>query len=882
MSFTAGTRLGVYEIVSALGAGGMGEVYKARDTRLDRHVAIKVLAPALASDPAFRSRFETEARLIAGLSHPNICALHDVGLQDGISYLVLEHLEGQTLADRLAHGALPLPQALEIARQVADGLTAAHKRRVVHRDLKPGNIFLTKAGAKLLDFGLAKAAVSTTSPSDITAAPTAAVGLTKQGTILGTFQYMSPEQLEGHDADERSDIWGFGCVLYEMLTGTKAFEGRSQASLIAAILERHPPAASELQSLSPPSLDRLVMKCLAKDPEDRWQTARDLLDELRWIEAQSTGMRQTGSTIAARPAAAGRRSPWRAIGLVATGALTGAAVVWAFAAGRAVTDLPGRRITLSIVVPRENPFSGGAVPALSPDGRTLAYVAGADGKRSIWIRDLDSVTPRELAGTNDAQYPFWSADSRFLAFRSGATLKRVAAAGGSTQTIGDASNGFMGTWGVGDIILYSRFTSGLSRIAAVGGERVMLTTPDESAGEISHRYPWFLPDGRHFLYLSLNRDEDKSAVYVANLDAPRSGRKLFPAQSNVAYANGHILFVRNGTLMAQPFDVDSLNLSGAVFPVAEGVDSGGNTGMNLYTLSQTGVLAYASGVRDDLKLTWLDSSGRAVGSVGTPGYIREFGVSPDGDQVAVARRDSRTGLSDIWIHDAKGVTASRITFNSRDNRRPVWSPDGTRVAYSSVRTGAAEIFVRPARTSGAEAAVPAAMRGMIPEAWSTTGHLITALQSASSNWDVWVIPTASSATPLRLTSTNAPERYPRVSPDGRWVAYSALVDVESEVYVNAVKPNSERLQVTASGGQRPVWSADGRRLFFHANDTVMSVDVTAAGESLQFGQPRPLFALRLPSGGEFDVAPGDRFLAPLPAQQSDTVLTVVSNWLARD
>jgi prepilin-type processing-associated H-X9-DG protein len=610
------------------------------------------------------------------------------------------------------------------------------------------------------------------------------------------------------------------------------------------------------------------------------QTARDLLDELRWIAQSARAVPVVATGLAASGRFRDRSRLW-SVGLVAAGAAAGGLAVWLLTAARFAPDRPVRKVTLSAVIPRENLFVGTTVPALSPDGRMLAYVAGGDGKRSIWVRDLGSLATRELTGTGEAQYLFWSHDSRFIAFRSGATLKRVAAAGGTPQSIGDATNGYMGTWGTRDVIVYSSFTTGLFRIAAVGGERLPLTTPNESAGEISHRYPWFLPDGHRFLYLVMNRDASKSAVYVADLEAPDSGQRLFAAQSNVAYADGHILFARAGVLMAQPFDADALRLTGDAFPVAERIDAGGNTGMNLFTVSDTGVLAYLSGSPDDLQLTWLDSSGRVVGTVGKPGSILEFNVSADSRSVAFAQRDGRTRLSDIWIQDSAGDAPRRITFNSRDNRRPVWSSDGRRIAYSSVRAGTAEIVVRGTESGSPETKITGAAPGMLPEAWSA-GHLIAGLQSASNNWDVWTIPTASREMPFLIASTVAPERFPRLSPDGRWVAYQALIDVVSEIYVNPVRLNSERQQVTAAGGQRPAWSPDGRRLFFHANDTLMAVDVTVAGDSLRFGPAKPLFALRLPAGAEFEPATGDRFLVPLPVVQGDVALTVVSNWLARD
>ncbi|HEY3124597.1 MAG TPA: protein kinase, partial [Thermoanaerobaculia bacterium] len=554
MTLASGSRLGPYELVSAVGAGGMGEVYKARDTRLERTVAVKVLPPHLSASPEARQRFEREAKTISQLSHPHICALYDVGNQDGVEYLVMEYLEGETLAERLVKGPLPSDQTLRHGIEIADALDKAHRQGIVHRDLKPGNVMLTKSGVKLLDFGLAKAVQPVSSASALTSLPTEGPALTAEGTILGTFQYMAPEQLEGREADARTDIFAFGAVLYEMATGQKAFSGRSRASLIGAILKDEPPPISTIQAMAPPTLDRVVRTCLAKDPEDRWQTARDVVLELRWIAEGS----QTGIAL---PAIAARRSRERVAWILAA----------LFGIGLALT-LPlsllrrprgsgeGRALKLSVLPPEKAAFVPGMI-ALSPDGSRLAFVAGgAEGKNLLWVRPLDSLEARPLPATEGAYAPFWSPDSRFLAFFAEGKLKKIEASGGPPQLLYTLMSpvGRGGTWNREGVILFAPSPGGpLFRIPDAGGAASPVTKFDDTRQENSHRWPVFLPDGRHFLYFARSRQKENRAIFVGSLDSKET-RFLMNGTSNVLFApgssggsEGHLLFERDGLLVAR-------------------------------------------------------------------------------------------------------------------------------------------------------------------------------------------------------------------------------------------------------------------------------------------------------------------------------------------
>ncbi len=932
MALSAGTRLGPYEITAQIGVGGMGEVYKARDTRLDRTVAIKILPEALAADPQFRERFDREARAISRLDHPHICALYDVGEQSGTAYLVMQYLEGETLANRLAKGAMPLDQAIKTAIEVASALDKAHRAGIVHRDLKPGNIMLTKTGAKLLDFGLAKTgpaqaghyvqmdavvrSVRLQADLEATNVPTVPPPLTVQGTILGTYQYLAPEQLEGQDADARSDIFSFGAVIYEMLTRKKAFEGKSQASLISAVMSSEPAPISALQPLAPPAMDRLVHTCLAKDPDDRWQSAGDLLRELKWAAAAAPELRSAAPVAARRTLR--ERVAWSvaAVGILAA---LGAGVV-AYRQ-RAPADAPTYRTT--ILPPDEATFSSAGTPApadrfaLSPDGRRLAFVArGADTRIQIWVRPLDALTAQPLAGTDGASFPFWSPDSRFIAFYAQGKLKKVDAAGGPPVALTDAlpagggSGG--GTWNRDDVILFSpRGVAGLYRVSASGGASSPVTMLDAASGERGHLYPVFLPDGRHFLYVSRGTATSPTTVggvYVGALDSTER-KQILTGGANTTYARGALLFLRDATLMAQRFDVERLELAGNPVPLAEGVDIGGLTGaFGAFAASETGLLAYQTRGGDvRSQLSWFDRSGKLLDTVGDPADQMFLELSPSGTRLAVSVLDPATNARDIWIHDlARDNLRTRFTFDPSDELDAIWSPDGSRLIFNSARKGTQDLYLKASTGAGAEDTILAdSTNNKYPRSWSPDGrfllYYIGNANSPTGN-DLWVLPLSGDRKPIPVLQAPFNQANGRISADGRWIAYQSNESGRLEVYVmplagatagaaRAADSAGGKWQVSSTGGTDPRWRRDGRELFYlSADNTLMAATVNSQGSAFEVDAVRPLFEVRprLASylgygvGSNYDVSPdGQRFLVNAAvAGQTTAPITLVVNWMA--
>ncbi|MDQ6759784.1 MAG: protein kinase, partial [Acidobacteriota bacterium] len=787
MLLSPGTRVGPYEILAPIGAGGMGEVYRARDTRLDRLVAIKV------SHEQFSARFEQEARAVAALNHSNICTLHDVGP----NYLVMEYLEGDTLAARITQirtkGPLPLDYALSLGIQIADALDAAHRKGVVHRDLKPANVMLTKSGTKLLDFGLARMRrAGTSAAEDVTRA------ITTPGTILGTFQYMAPEQLEAKDADARSDIFAFGAVLYEILTGRKAFEGKSQASLISAIMSSEPAALATLQPLTPAPLDRVVRKCLAKDPDKRWQSAGDLADELRWV-AEGASRAQTPVRLPHH-----RILPW-----VAAAALLLMTLALGVVAYRD-SQQPPRLLKFFVLLPEKSTLAEGCHPAVSPDGRSLAVAINMAGQRVLWVRALDSLSGRTLPETEGADYPFWSQDSRFLAFFAGGKLKRMDVAGGPALALCDARNGYGGSWSKKDVIVFAPApSSGLFRVPAAGGTPVAVTALDRGSGTIAHRAPWFLPDGHHFLYTARNLDSEKTKVHIADLDSTTQ-REVLVVNSNAVYAPpGYLLFRRGRTLMAQTFDSSSARTTGDPVALAEQVDGVSLNSLGLFSASPNAVLAYVSGAEAEVKLTWYDRRGNVTGTVGALGLLSFPTISPDGATVAVNRQDAQTGFSDIWLHDLARGTATRFTFGPRDNRFPVWSPDGRQIAFASNRDGGSDIYQKS--IGGAQEERLDKDAG-VPEDWSRDGRFLIEGRSSDpkTGFDIWALPLFGDRRPLPYLRTAFSEGFAKLSPDGRRLAYVSNESKRFEIYVQTFPALGGKRQISTNGGSLPTWSRDGK------------------------------------------------------------------------
>jgi Tol biopolymer transport system component/predicted Ser/Thr protein kinase len=906
VTLSPGSRLGPYEVLSALGAGGMGEVYKARDTRLDRTVAVKVLPTHLSSSAEVRQRFEREAKTISQLSHPHICALYDVGNQDGVEYLVMEYLEGETLADRLVKGPLPMDQTLRYGIEIADALDKAHRQGIVHRDLKPGNVMLTKSGVKLLDFGLAKAVAPASPASTLTSLPTMAAGrsLTQEGTILGTLQYMAPEQLEGKEADARTDIFAFGTVLYEMATGRKAFSGASQASLIAAILEREPAPVSTIQPMTPPALDRVVKTCLAKDPEERWQSAGDLMRELRWI-AGGESAKDTRAPM--RLTDIRRQAPWAAAAVLLFSTLVLATLHFGglrFFGDIEVPDQGAARFALHA----PGTASSIATPVVSPDGRRIAFAASAENRTILWVRALDSLVAQPLVGTEGVSQnapPFWSPDGRFLAFFAGGKLKKIDLFGGTVVVLADAPEGRGGSWsaGGGGVLFAPATTGPLLRLPAEGGSPSPATTLEKSRREFSHRFPSFFPDGRRFFYWveAGHSLEDALAgraereIQVGSLDAKGVlARFRLGTDSSVAFAPpGHLLFVRQHLLFAQPFDERSLRLHGEARTVTEDVATSTGSGMPYgapgFSVSRNGVLAYRTADRFESRLSWFDRSGRRLGFVGSPGFYQNHRLSPDGTRVAAARLDPQRETSDIWILETARDSSLRLTFDPSDDSMPVWSPDGSLIAFDSARKPNG-IYRKPSSGAGSEELI-SQEKLRFPLDWSGDGQsLIFQFSFPATRGNIGLLPLSGNGKPRELIASTADEVQAQLSPDGHWIAYCSDESGQYEVYVRPFPSSEGRWQVSAAGGYEPRWRRDGKEIFYLAADRkLMAVPVHGAGSTFQMGAVSALFEAPVrgflqgwENSNRFDVTTdGERFLINVPTESVATApIVTVLNWTA--
>ena len=837
MSLAPGTRLGPYEILAPIGAGGMGEVYKARDTRLERAVAIKVLPRHLSANEEVRQRFEREAKTISQLSHPHICALYDVGSHEGTEYLVMELLEGEALSDRLAKGALSLEQTLRYGVEIADALDKAHRQGIVHRDLKPANVMITKSGVKLLDFGLAKMIVPS-SPRELTSFPTQA-NLTQEGTILGTFQYMAPEQLEGGNTDARTDIFAFGAVLYEMATGKKAFTAHSQASLIAAILERDPPPVSTVQPIAPPGLDRVVRRCLAKDPERRWQSARDVALELSEI----------GSGAAAPVVGAAEPLPRRgAAGWVAAALLLLALLAVLFGPWRRRSpQAASTSVRFTIPPPAGSTLQG--MLALAPDGTRLAFVATtADGRDRLLVRPLDSLETRSLEGTDGAEFPFWSPDGRSLAFFADGKLKRIAPDGGGPRTLCDAAAPRGGAWGADGRIVFSANVGGsIDLVPDTGGQPRPLPQLTSVNGEV-YRWPSFLPDGRHFLYYVAYGDPKVTGVYVGSVDSSETRRIIPDADAAAVYAaSGHLLYRSGDRLMSRPFDVREMRPTGEASPVVEDVWWDGiSTLATAFTVSSNGVLAYQTGGLSESQLLLYDRTGKELGPIGAPAAHFEPMFSPDGRSVLVSRGvKQRTWQSETWLADVGRGTMTRLATDPGVNSvTALWSPDGRRVAFAAPPHG--DVFVRDIQSSEKPKLLFQLPAFSPLDDWSRDGRYIfyDAIDWKTFHSDVGVRDLElKTSRPLIATSAN--ESTAALSPDGRWIAYLSDESGANEISVQSFPAGSDRQQVSVGGGTQPRWRRDGRELFYVSSDRkVMSVDIHA-GERLEAGTPHALFQTRI-------------------------------------
>ena len=882
MPLVPGTRLGPYEVLGPLGAGGMGEVYRARDTRLDRTVALKVLPSAIAADPILRQRLEREARAISTLDHPHICSLYDVGHDNGVDFLVMQYLEGETLAERLLHGPLSIELTLRYAIEIATALDAAHRQGIIHRDLKPANIMLTKSGAKLLDFGVAKVNARDGSIDDGLTRDS----LTREGTILGTVAYMSPEQLQGAEADARSDIFGFGAVVYEMLTGRRAVDGPSPADLIAAILQTDPQPISTLQPKTPPLLEWVVQGCLKKDPNERWQAAHDVRLLLNRVGHKAVTDGDAGATTAGRTR---ERLAWT----LATAAILGMLALGYMWSGRSSdTGLPVR---FHVAPPDKGAFVGpiATVPvaqlALSPDGRQLTFVASTAGSPGeLWIRDLDAVAARPLAGTTDAAYPFWSPDSQSIGFFAQGKLKKVAVSGGAPQVLCDAPNPRGGTWNRDGVIVFSFSNSAeLNRVSASGGTRTPVTKLEPSRQEVSHRWPQFLPDNQHIIYRVRSVDRQHEGIYVTSLEPGPSRRLLDSAWSAAYAAPGYLLFLTEGTLMAQRFDATNLRLEGEPSRIADGV-GGSTTDYAAFSVSDTGVLAHGGRTTLPTQLVWFDRNGRNMGSVTPPGEYASFSLSRDQRRLAFALVDPERYQTDIWLMDLARGTSSRFTAAAGLDTHPVWSPGDSRIVFRSQRAGVLDLFEKNSNGAHAEEKLPTPGWDKVPTDWSADGRFIVYHQqadAAESRYDLWVVPMRERKS-VPFLQTEFTEMQGSLSPNGRFIAYTSDQSGRFEVYAQTFADQTGRWQISANGGSEPTWRRDGKELFYMAADRqLMSVQVDTNG-TFDAGVPRALFGTRIPAlstpyrTNYVPAADGQRFLLNTIVEgTSAPPITVVLDWM---
>lgn len=885
MPLTAGTRLGPYEVQSLIGAGGMGEVYRAKDTRLERSVAIKILPPHIGERAEIRQRFEREAKTVSSLQHPHICALYDIGAQDGLSYIVMELLEGEPLDKRIARGPIPPSDAIAIAIEIADALDQAHSHGMVHRDLKPANVMVTPSGAKLLDFGLATDAFPRASAVAEGAAATRTIRLTTEGTILGTLTYMAPEQLEGRDTDARTDIFSFGCTLYEMLTGSPPFMGTSQASLITAIMSSDPAALSAVRPLTSPALDRAVRRCLAKAPDQRWQTMKDLRSELQWIKDSSSQAGVPVPIVSAAQPKSRLRYPWMA-GVLASVLLF--PLGW-LAATRFSESLPAQSVVrFTFPFPAKSFIRDLDIATPSPDGERIVFSAvGPDRKHRLWIRHLKSTVLQELSGTQDGWLPFWSPDGRHIGFLASGKLKRIDSNGGAAQDLADLNNYNGGSWSEGDTILYGSGGQ-LYRIPAQGGEPKPVLP--RAKGERIQYWPQFLPGGEAFLYNSEREQPEDSGVYLASL-AGGTPKKILGGTDTKAISAGagYVLFNRRDAIFAQRFDPDQAQLMGDRQPLFQGVLTFGTAAGANIGASWNGMVTYRMGASGaDFEMAWFDRNGQRVKGIGSLGQFTNPAVSPDERWLAVGQMDTSLKTRDLWLHDLSRGTNTRLTFDPGDDLNPAWSPDGKRIAFTSSRKGARDIYIMDASGTREPELIVQSGEPKNLEQWTPDGKYIlyNAPQRDKPNPDVYAIPLEGDRKPIPILVTPVQEDMAAVSPNGKWIAYRSNESGSTEVYVQTFDPSGTghrgKWRVSTDGGLEPHWRADGRELYYLRGTSLMAVDVKTEGREFEAGLPKPLFDKLLGGITRNRYVPsrdGARFLflAP-PEDQTSSEVHVVVNW----
>jgi serine/threonine protein kinase len=893
MGLRSGARLGPYEIQSPLGAGGMGEVYRACDTRLRRIVAIKILPEHLCDSPEARLRFDREAQTLSSFSHPNICQLYDVGEQDGNRFLVMEYLDGETLADRLRKGPLPLEQGLKIGMEMCESLEKAHRRGVLHRDLKPSNIMLTKSGTKLMDFGLAKVPTpvlgSLTSSNSLA---TISEPLTTEGTIVGTVQYMSPEQLEGNETDARSDIFSLGAVLYEMITGKRAFEGKTTASTIAAILAAEPKPILILRPLSPRRLEQVVRGCLAKNPDDRWQSAHDLKTNLEWIAEDE------GPVMSSAP----KHNSWpeRALWILAAVFMS---IFTYFAAGhRGIPINSSVSARFSINPPENAVFSGAPnitvqVPqfALSPDGRTFVFIASSAGAEPmLWLRSIDQVDARPLLGTEQAELPFWSPDNHWVGFFAEGKLKKIPVGGGPAQVLAEVADPFGGSWGADDNIVFAKLSSTIFRTSSAGGVVTSVTKLNPSHQEAAHRWPQFLPDGRHFIFNVQGTLAEYRGIYVGSVDG-ESEKFLVHSETAGVYAwPGYLLYLDGDTLLARAFDPAHLEVKGEPLTIASHI--GRSAAFNVaVSASDTGTLAHAAAILQHERLTWFDRAGNSLGVVGTTGDYPDFRLSPKDETLALSLVDPRSWNPDIWLIDLSRSSLSRFTVGTALNASPLWAPDGSRILFRTNRNGATELYGKSAGgggnedaelTQAAQLAAGIESPNLVPSDWSPDGrYLIGTIPQKTTGYDLWLIPLGGNKKPVKFLESPGDQLHANFSPEGHFVAYSSDESGRFQVYVQTIPLSDRKWQVSTNGGYEPRWKADGREIYYLSDDRKLMAVTVSAGPA--FGVPKVLFQTRVPQGvisrrtHYVPTRDGSRFLISTQTDEAPSnPITIVLNWQA--
>jgi eukaryotic-like serine/threonine-protein kinase len=859
MILSSGAKLGPYELIAPIGAGGMGEVWKARDTRLGRDVAMKFSAQQ------FSDRFEREARAVAALNHPNICTLHDVGPD----YLVLELIDGTTLAERIARGPIPLDEALSSAGQIADAIAAAHDREIVHRDLKPANIKIRPDGSvKVLDFGLSKSAAE---PTAFTAdSPTM---LSAVGMILGTAGYMSPEQARGQETDKRADIWAFGVVLYEMLTGERLFEGKTVSDALAAVLMREP----DLEK-TPVLVRRLLRACLEKDPKRR---LHDIADWKLLLEETAPAV--VAAVSRSRMATLG---PWVLAACLFAGMV---GLGWVEYRHRATQEPGIFKVTLPLPENASIPFNVAVVPAVSPDGKHVAFSTSSEGNIAIWVRDIDSFAARLIPGTEGGRLPFWSPDSRTIAFFEDNRLMRIAIAGGAVLTICEAVGGPRGgTWahdGNTEVILFAVNAGGIFQVNAAGGTAVPLIKPNPATGELNDQWPWFLPDGHHFLY-SAQGNQYSGTVYVADMKSGER-KRLAATPFNAIYASGHLIFVRDGNLMAQAFDSSRLQTTGDATPIAEAVGNNQVGGLGFFTASGTGLLAYFGSGGPRLQLNWFDRSGKHPGIAAPSAPVRGWAsISPDSSTMAFNMADAGAGGNNLWLFNVARAATSRFTSGS-SGLAPVFSPDGRNLAFSSSRDGVQQVFVKALDGGKDELLSPAQgnpPHGTVPEDWSRDGrYLVVRVIQTRTKDDIWIQPLFGDRKAFPYLEGDYNERNAGISPDGKWIVYSSDETGKVEIYAQSFPTPGGKIQISTEGGERPKWSHDGKEIFFIAPDRRMMAVLIKPGATLEIGRPQALFETRIGAdfNNRFDVSEDGRFLIPVQQGSTDSPpLNLIVNWPA--